>query len=206
MENNQQRREWLQREPNHRLSRVLKWVTWTATVLVFILVGLMSRPEIKVPLPDGVDFGFLPPIHAVLNTCVAVLLVLALLAVKAGNIRAHRNLIVAAMGVSVLFLLGYVAYHLTNAEIKFGDSNLDGVVDSGELAAVGSLRSFYLILLLTHIVAAGVSLPLILLTFTAGWTNRFQAHRNLARWVFPLWLYVAVTGPICYLMLRPYYP
>lgn len=206
MKNKEQRQEWLQREPNHDLSRKLKWATWLVTVAVFILVGLMSQPEIKVPLPEGVSLGFLPPVHAVLNTCVAILLVMALFAVKAGNISMHRNLIVAAMGVSVLFLLGYVAYHLTNEEIKFGDLNLDGEVEGEELEAVGMKRPVYLILLLTHIVAAGVSFPLILLTFLAGWTNRFQAHRKLARWVFPLWLYVAVTGPICYLMLRPYYP
>ena len=206
MDKKQQRREWLKREPNQGLSKILKRSTWLVTALVFILVGLMSRPEIKLPLPEGLDLGFLPPVHAILNSCVAVLLVMALLAVKAGNIQAHRNLIVAAMGVSVLFLLGYVAYHLTNAEIRFGDMDLNGEVDAAEREAVGMLRPAYLILLLTHIVAAGVSLPLILLTFTAGWTNRFQAHRSLARWVFPLWLYVAVTGPICYLMLRPYYP
>jgi putative membrane protein len=79
------------------------------------------------------------------------------------------------------------------------------VLDEAERATVGSVRPVYLFLLISHIVLAGVSLPCILMTFTAGFTNRFAAHRRLAKWVFPLWLYVAVTGPICYLMLKPYY-
>lgn len=136
--------------------------------------------------------AFLPPIHAAINTLVSLCLVGAVLTVKQGKINAHRNFILAAMALSTLFLLGYVAYHFTTVETRYG----------GE----GVMRAVYFILLITHIIAAGVSLPLILLTFINAWTNRFDAHRRMARWVFPIWLYVAVTGPICYLMLRPYYP
>lgn len=200
------REEWLSKKPNESLSKKLKIVTWILTAAVLILVGLMRRPELRIPLPEGVDLGFLPPFHAIVNSIVAILLVLAMLAVKAGNITRHRNFMLGAMGMSVIFLLGYVAYHFTTAEILYGDANGDAVVDAAERAAVGSMRAVYLIILITHIVAAGVSLPLILLTFTAAWSHRFQAHRKLAKWVFPIWLYVAVTGPICYLMLRSYYP
>lgn len=136
--------------------------------------------------------AFLPPIHAAINTLVSLCLVGAVISVKQGKINVHRNFILAAMALSVLFLLGYVAYHFTTVETRYG----------GE----GVMRAVYFILLITHIIAAGVSLPLILLTFINAWTNRFDAHRRMARWVFPIWLYVAVTGPICYLMLRPYYP
>ncbi len=201
-----EREQWLRREPNERLSVVLKRVTWILTAAVLILVGLMRRPELRIPLPEGVDLGFLPPFHAIVNSIVAVLLVLAIIAVKSGKITQHRNYMLGAMGMSVIFLLGYVAYHFTNAEILYGDANGDSVVDAAELAKVGAMRTVYLIILITHIVAAGVSLPLILLTFVAAWSNRFQIHRKLAKWVFPIWLYVAVTGPICYLMLRSYYP
>jgi putative membrane protein len=96
------------------------------------------------------------------------------------------------MTLSALFLLCYVAYHFTTVETKYGGDGWQRVV--------------YFILLISHIVLAGVSLPMILLAFTSGFTNHFQSHRKLARWVFPIWLYVAVTGPICYLMLRSYYP
>jgi putative membrane protein len=144
-------------------------------------------------------------VHAVINTLVSIALVIAIVAVKQGKIGLHRNAIFAAMGLSVGFLLCYVAYHFTNAEVLYGDSNADGVLDAAERAAVGGARTAYLVLLISHIVLAGVSLPAILFTFIAGWTNRFAAHRRLSKWVFPMWLYVAVTGPICYLMLRPYY-
>jgi putative membrane protein len=83
--------------------------------------------------------------------------------------------------------------------------NGDGELSPDERLAVAGSRKYYLMLLISHIVLAGVSLPFILFTFISGFTNRFKAHRRLARWVFPMWLYVAITGPICYWMLRPYY-
>jgi putative membrane protein len=91
----------------------------------------------------------------------------------------------------VIFLLSYVVYHITTDPTRFGGT--------------GTIRTVYFILLITHIIAAAVSLPFILFTFIAAWTNQFDKHRKLARWVFPLWLYVAVTGPVCYWMLKPYY-
>lgn len=201
---NNERARWLAREPREELSRKLGIAAWGLTAVVLILVGLMRR--VKIPLPDGVSLSFLPPFHAAVNAVAAVVLVIAFIAVIKGRISLHRRMIMTAMGLSVLFLLSYVAYHFTSSEVKFGDANLDGVVDAAELAKVGSMRAFYLVLLISHIVLAGVSLPFILFTFIAGYTNRFAAHRRLARWVFPVWLYVAVTGPVCYWMLRPYYP
>ena len=201
----EERDGWLRRAPDHALSRKLGIVAWIVTGLVLVLVGMMRRPELRISLPEGVDLGFLPPVHAVINSAVAVLLVAAILAVKSGRILLHRRFILSAMGLSVLFLLGYVAYHFTNVETLYGDINRDGFVSQKEMETVGTARPVYLVLLITHILAAGISLPLILLTFIAAWTNRFEAHRNLAHWIFPLWLFVAVTGPICYLMLRPYY-
>jgi len=190
MSDTQQRREWLKREPDHKLSKVLTTAAWIVTALVLILVVMMRSPY-KIPLPEGWSMSFLPPIHAVLNTLVSIALIAALFAVKAGRIALHRRFIMAAMALSAGFLLCYVAYHFTTVETRFG----------GE----GWVRSVYFLLLITHIVFAAISLPAIFLTFISGLTNRFEAHRKLARWVFPLWLYVAITGPICYLMLRPYY-
>jgi putative membrane protein len=183
------RREWLARPPQEALSKKLGIIAWVLTAAVLGLVALMRGP--KLPLPDGWSFAFLPPVHALLNSLVAIALVAAVVAVKQGKIALHRNLIFAAMGFSVLFLLCYVAYHFTTEETRF--------------PADAPHRGLYLLLLISHIVLAGVSLPFILFTFIAGWTNRFAAHRRLARWVFPVWLYVAITGPICYWMLKPYY-
>lgn len=201
---NDERTQWLRREPDTRLSAKLNIAAWILTGAVLALVGLMRR--VKIPLPDGVTLSFLPPFHAAVNAAAAVVLIIALIAVLKGRIALHRRMILTAMGLSVLFLLSYVAYHFTHQEVKFGDSDLNGVVDAAELARVGSMRTIYLVLLISHIVLAAVSLPFILFTFIAGWTNRFQSHRRLARWVYPIWLYVAITGPVCYWMLKPYYP
>ena len=198
------RKQWLSQPPDEALSKKLGIAAWIVTGSVLILVSLMR--VVKIPLPDGFSFSFLPPIHASLNALAAVALVMALIAVKQGKIALHRAFIMSAMVLSVLFLLSYVAYHFTSNEVKYGDGNLDGFVDATEKAAVAGSRPFYLLLLFSHIFLAGVSLPFILFTFIAGWTNRFAAHRKLARWVFPIWLYVAITGPICYWMLSPYYP
>ena len=201
---NDDRAQWLSRPPQDALSKKLGLAAWILTAAVLALVGLMRR--VKIPLPEGVELSFLPPFHAAVNAAAAVVLVIAFIAVMKGHIALHRRMIMVAMGLSVLFLLSYVAYHFTSNEVKFGDANLDGIVDAAERAKVGGMRTIYLIILFSHIVLAAVSLPFILFTFIAGWTNRFATHRKLARWVFPIWLYVAVTGPICYWMLRPYYP
>lgn len=177
-------------KPNLALAGKLRIVVWVLTIAVWGLVGLMRRPE-KIPLPEGVDLSFLPAVHAVLNTLVAIFLVLALVMIKRKNVVAHRRFISAAMTASAIFLLGYVAYHFTTGETKFGGQ--------------GAWRVTYFALLISHIVLAAVSLPFILQTWVFAFTNQFDKHRKLARWVFPMWLYVAVTGPICYLMLRPYY-
>lgn len=196
--------DWLNAPPDDLLAAKLRRVAWILTVLVLGLVVLMR--EVRIPLPEGVALSFLPPAHAIINGLAAIVLISALFAVKLGNITLHRRLILVAMGLSVLFLLGYVAYHFTTEEVKFGDSNHDGEVDAAEAASLGAIRSLYLLLLISHIVLAAVSFPFILLTFIAGWTRQFDKHRKLARRVYPLWLYVALTGPICYLMLQPYYP
>jgi putative membrane protein len=170
-----------------RLEKRLNVLAYAVSAAVLFLVVLMRR----VKLDLGVDFTFLPPLHASLNALTAVILVYALWAIKRKDIQAHRRAIYAAMVCSVLFLLSYVLYHFTTPETRYG----------GE----GWLRYVYFFLLITHIALAAVTLPFILLTFIRAYTGQFERHKKMSRWVFPLWLYVAVTGPICYLMLRPYY-
>jgi len=169
----------------------LRTGVWIVTVLVLVLVGLMRRPELRIELPEGFSLAFLPGVHAALNSLVALCLIAALVAVKKQNISLHRRFMSVAMLLSGIFLLCYVAYHFTNMETNFG----------GE----GAIRKVYFFLLITHIACAAVSFPLILFTYLAGWADRRPAHRRLAKITYPLWLYVAITGPICYIMLRPYY-
>lgn len=192
---------YLKREPDAAKLKKLKVAAWIASVLVFSLVVIMGRYKLDI----GVDLSFLPPVHAVLNALVTVFLVVAFLAIKMKNVTLHRRAIGGAVLCSVIFLLCYVAYHGTQQEVKFGDVNGDGDVDELEMIKAGVSRSAYLIVLASHIILAGISLPFILITLALGYTNHFERHRKMARWVFPMWLYVAATGPVCYLLLKPYY-
>ena len=190
-------------EANLQLEKKLNVAAWIITVAVLGLVGMMRR--IKIPVPESLDLGFLPPFHATLNALTAVVLLIALYYIKQKKVQQHRNAIYVAIVLSVLFLLSYVAYHFTTPETLFGDSNHDGVLDEVEKAGVSGIRPFYLVLLLSHIALAAGIFPFILFTFIRAYTNQIDRHRKMARWVFPLWLYVAITGPICYFMLSPYY-
>ncbi len=180
---------WLQRAPLPNLARKLRVGAWVLTAIVLFLVVAMRK--IHLPLPDGVDFLWLPPVYSCLNAIVAVALIAALVFVKQGKIAAHRAAVSVALVLSLLFLLGYVAYHITTPPTKFGGT--------------GPVLTVYLTLLVSHIILAAVSFPFILFAFISGATNHFAQHRKLVHWVFPIWLYVAITGPVCYLMLRPYY-
>lgn len=190
-------------KPNKQLEKKLNIVAGIITVLVLVLVGLMR--QVKIPLPEGVDLHFLAPFHATVNGLTAVVLLFSLVFIKQKKVELHRKANYTALVLSVLFILSYVAYHFTTPETIFGDTNGDGVLSEAERTAAGSRRTWYLVLLLSHIGLAAISLPFILLTFIRAYTNQFERHRRMARWVWPVWFYVAVTGPIVYILLRPYY-
>lgn len=191
------------RPENLNLSKRLNVIVWVITVAVLGLVGLMQ--QVKIDLPEGVEFSFLPPFHAALNTLAAVFLFLAVVAIKNGQVKKHQNFIYAAFVCSLIFLLSYVTYHFTTPATLYGDIDGNGTLSDAEKNEAGGLRIFYLFILLTHIALAAVSFPFILQTAVFSLTNQFEKHRVLARRIFPVWLYVAVTGPIVYLLLRPYY-
>lgn len=174
-------------EDSKQLERRLNRVAYAVSIIVLILVVLMRRVKIDL----GIDFSFLPPFHATLNAITAVVLCIAYYFIRNKNVEAHRRSIYTAMIFSALFLISYVLYHFTTPETRFG----------GE----GPIRILYFFLLITHIILAALVLPFVLLTFNRAFSGQYARHRKIARWVLPLWLYVAVTGPICYLMLRPYY-
>ncbi len=173
--------------PNTPLLKTMDRVAYVLAAVVLLLVGAMRRVKIE----TDIDFSFLPPVHASLNALTAVILIYALIQIKNKNVEAHRKAIMFAMVSSALFLLSYVVYHFTTEETRY--------------CFEGTSRMIYFIILITHIILAAVSLPFILITFNRGYTRHDQRHRKLAKWVFPIWLYVAVTGPICYLMLKPCY-
>ena len=172
---------------NEALAKKLYIVSYIISAIVLILVGMMRRYKFDL----GIDLGFLPPVHAVLNSCAALALLSALYFIRKKDIRNHRRSINMAMIFSGTFLLCYVLYHFTTQETKF----------CGE----GYMRGIYFFFLLTHIVLAAISLPFILISYIRGYTGLIDKHVKLVKWIYPIWLYVAITGPICYLLLRPCY-
>ncbi len=163
----------------------LNKAAWGITILVWLLVGAMRR----IKFDTGMDLSFLAGLNALFNTGVTIALLTAYYFIRQNNISQHRKSIYVAMILSAGFLLSYVGYHFTTEEIVFCKD--------------GWMRSTYYFILFSHIILAGLSLPFILLTFIRGYTGDYATHRKMARWVFPVWLYVAATGPLVYLFLLP---
>jgi putative membrane protein len=162
-----------------------KWVV-TISIVIPVLVAILFKVQIK-----GYDFSFLPPIYATINGITAMLLIAAFLAIKNQKRRLHESLIKVCMALSALFLMMYVAYHMTSEPTAFGGT--------------GWKKNLYFFILITHIFLSVGVVPLVLFTFLRAWRSDFKRHRRLAKIAFPIWLYVAVTGVIVYLMISPYY-
>ena len=173
------------------------------SVVVLAAVTFLSKFTLVIELPF--DKHIFALVNALLNATVSILLVLALLAVKQQKYAAHKNIMLTALCLSVLFLVSYIAHHLLAGETKFGDTDHDGLVSAAEIAVVGNTRSFYFILLATHIILAATSLPFILFTAYRGLTGEYADHKRKAKRMWPIWFYVAVTGPLVYMMIKPYY-
>ena len=179
------------------------WLIGIFSVVVFSVVVLLGKFQLEVDL--GFDVHIFATANAFINASIAVLLVAALWAVKNNQYAMHKKLMLAALVLSVLFLVSYIAHHLLAGEAKFGDSNHDGLVDEQELLAVGNTRLIYFIILITHIFLAAIILPFILFTAYRALTAEYTLHKKLAKITWPLWLYVAITGPVVYWMIHPYY-
>ena len=175
-------------------------------IALSIIIPIAVAALFGVRIPGVERLGFLPPIYATTNAITAVLLVVAVFQIKKGNRKAHEKLIKIAMGLSVLFLLLYIAYHATADATKFGDTNYDGEVSVEEKLALGKTSIFYYVILVTHIVLSIVVIPFVLFTYARAANSNFVKHKKIAKYTFPLWLYVAVTGVVVYVMISPYYP
>lgn len=160
---------------------------WILSIVIPVAVAALFG--IRIP---GVErLGFLPPIYATINACTAILLVLAVVQIKKGNRINHERLIKVAIACSVTFLLLYIAYHMTSDSTKYG----------GE----GVIKYVYYFILISHILLSILVIPFVLITYIRGITNQLELHKKIAKYTFPLWLYVAVSGVIVYLMISPYY-
>jgi len=184
----------------------LKIVVWVLSVVVLGLVAMMRSPY-KIGVSQDVEGWIkqLPGVIALINTLVAAFLLGGLWAILKKKHKIHQRCMTTALILSTIFLLCYVTYHFTTLETIFGDANGDRKLDEAESAKFGKLRILYLCVLLTHIAAAAISFPMILMTFVHSWARDFAKHRKLARKTFPIWFYVSVTGPFCYWMLKAFY-
>ncbi len=171
---------------NDKVARLLILVV---SFVIFAAIVVLSRVKIDVDL--GFDVHVFALINAIINSTVSVVLVFGYIAIRKKQYIAHRNLMYAAIVLSMLFLVSYIAHHLLAGDTRFG----------GE----GAVRYVYFFILITHIFLAAVILPFILFTAYRALTGEFDRHKKIARYTFPLWLYVSITGVIVYVMISPYY-
>jgi putative membrane protein len=176
---------------------------WIVTVVVLLVVIALKL----IPPPEGrpVFIYMLPHIIGGINATCSVLLIISLIFIKRKNIQAHKVTNVITFILSALFLVFYILFHLYEKDTRFGDADHDGLLSAAELAATGAFRYVYFFILITHIILAVVVLPLILISFLRGFSMQVERHRKIVRWAYPVWLYVAVTGVVVYLMISPYY-
>lgn len=178
-------------------------VIWIVSVVVFIAVAFLSKYKLDVDL--GFDPHVFATANAVINTLVAILLVTGLVAVKQQKYLLHKKIMLTAIVLSVLFLVSYIGHHLLAGETRFGDGNHDGIITDAEKLQVGGLRTFYYVILITHIPLAAIILPFILFTAYRALTGDYVQHKKLTRITWPVWFYVAVTGVLVYYLISPYY-
>ena len=160
-------------------------------IAVSVLIPIVVAVLFTVKLPNVEPLSFLPPIYASINALTALILILALIAIKNKKIKLHSKLMQTAIALSLVFLLMYVAYHMTSESTSFG----------GE----GWIRYFYFFILISHILLSITVIPFVLITYVRAITNDIEAHKKIAKITFPLWLYVAISGVIVYIMISPYY-
>lgn len=185
---------------NDKKARIIIFVF---SAIVFIAVSALGKYKLNVEL--GFDEHVFAKANAVINTIVAILLLAGLFCARTKKYATHKKIMLTAMALSVLFLVSYILHHLFAGEARFGDVNHDGLLSETEKISAGGLRYFYYALLGTHILLAGIVLPFILFTAYRALINENATHRKLAKITWPIWFYVAVTGPLVYWMISPYY-
>lgn len=162
-----------------------------AIIAVSILIPVVVAVLFRIRLEGVQPLTFLPPIYAAINGYTALILLIALWAIKQRKITLHEQLMKTAIGLSLAFLVMYVIYHLTSDPTPYG----------GE----GSMKTLYYFILISHILLSIVIIPLVLISYVRAISQQFTAHRKIARITFPIWLYITITGVIIYLMISPYY-
>ncbi|MGL2994368.1 DUF420 domain-containing protein [Flavobacterium sp. TSSA_36] len=177
-------------EQNSVEQKYNKWII-ALSIIIPVAVAILFKVKLKDFGVEVAPLRFLPPIYATINGITAVLLVAAVMAIKKGNKSLHENLMKTAIGCSLSFLVMYIAYHMTTDSTSYGGQ--------------GVLRYVYFFILLSHILLSIAVIPLVLITYVRALAQRFDKHQKIAKITFPIWLYVAVTGVVVYVMIAPYY-
>ncbi|MBS3738349.1 DUF420 domain-containing protein [Mesohalobacter halotolerans] len=172
--------------PNRFTVNLIIALSVAVPLVVILLMNLDSRTNIL-----GLEVGTFPFFHAVINGLTAILLFVGYLLIKNQKMILHRNVMISAFVLSVVFLVSYVISKISHEPVSYG----------GE----GWMRYVYFFILITHIVLSGIIIPLVLFTMYRGLTGQYEKHKKIARWTFPIWMYVAITGVLVYIFMHPYY-
>lgn len=172
--------------PNRITVNLIIALSVAVPMIVILLMNLDTRTNIL-----GLEVGSFPFFHAVINGLTAILLFVGYLLIRSKKMILHRNVMISAFVLSVVFLVSYVISKISHEPVSFG----------GE----GFMRYLYFFILITHIVLSGIIIPLVLFTMYRGLTGQYQKHKKIARWTFPIWMYVAITGVLVYIFMHPYY-
>lgn len=176
---------------NNSLEQKFSKFIIAVSILIPVVVAILFGVKLKDFGYNVEPFSFLPPIYATTNAFTAVILIAAVVAIKNGKRKLHERLMTSAIALSVAFLVMYVAYHMTSDSTKFG----------GE----GAIKYVYYFILITHIILSIAIIPMVLITYVRALAENFDKHKKISKITFPIWLYVAVTGVVVYLMISPYY-
>ncbi len=172
--------------PNRLTVNLIIALSLAVPLIVILLMNLDTRTNIL-----GLEVGTFPLFHAVINGLTAVLLFVGYLLIKNQKMILHRNVMISAFVLSVVFLVSYVVSKISHEPVSYG----------GE----GWMRYLYFFILITHIVLSGIIIPLVLFTMYRGLTGQYEKHKKIAKWTFPIWMYVAITGVLVYVFMHPYY-
>lgn len=182
-----------------------KWLITIVSIVIFGAVVALDNKVLQPEFPFSFDVHLFAFFNSIVNSVVSILLIWGLVTVKQKKYVLHKKIMMAAIICSVLFLLSYICHHLFAGDTKYGDIDHNGIVSAEELAAIGAIRYVYYFILITHIILAAVILPFILFTAYRALTAEYLTHKKIAKYTWPLWLYISITGVVVYWMISPYY-
>jgi putative membrane protein len=182
----------------------------TQNIILFLSIFIPLAVALLLFIPGKLTVSgnwnlYLPHINGSINTITSLVLLFGFIMIKRGSRDLHKKAMITAFFLGIFFFISYILYHSTTSSTIFGDVNHDGLLDADEIALAGSVRTIYLLILLSHILLAIIVVPLVLFAFYFALTDKFDKHKRIVRFTLPIWLYVSVSGVVVYLFIRPYY-